>query len=61
MGGIIDNYPLMESIENYEIIRTIWEDGDGDGEQPIPGYNLFILLGILSVVTILITKKVKKS
>ena len=35
--------------------------GEGDGEQPIPGYNLFILFGILSIVAILITKKVKKS
>ncbi|MFX0134594.1 MAG: nitrous oxide reductase family maturation protein NosD, partial [Candidatus Hodarchaeota archaeon] len=32
--------------------------GEGDGEQPIPGYNLFILFGILSIVAILITKKV---
>jgi len=29
--------------------------------QGIPGYNLFLLLGLLSVAAILITKKVKKS
>jgi len=29
--------------------------------EPIPGYNLFVLLGILSVVLILVLKKLKKS
>ena len=33
----------------------------GPSEPAIPGINLFILFGILSVVAILITKKVKKS
>ena len=36
-------------------------DGESDGEQPIPGYNLFFLLGILSVVVIILSKKLKKS
>ncbi|MBA7659096.1 hypothetical protein ES703_67060 [subsurface metagenome] len=35
--------------------------GERDGEQPIPGYNVLFLLGILSVAAILIIKKVKKS
>ena len=58
MGGVIDNYPLMEPIENYEII------GIHEPEQApfkIPGYNLFFLLSILSVVAILLGKKLKKS
>jgi parallel beta-helix repeat protein len=39
------------------------DNGDctyGQGEDAIPGYNFFLLLGILSVVAILIGKKVKK-
>ena len=35
--------------------------GEGDKEPAIPGYNLFLLLGILSVVSILLSKKLKKS
>lgn len=33
--------------------------GEGDGR--IPGYNLFVLLGILSIVAITLSKKLKKS
>jgi len=29
--------------------------------QPIPGYNILFLLGILSVVVILLSQKLKKS
>ena len=36
-------------------------EGDDEGESTIPGYNLFILIGILSIVAILISKKLKKS
>ena len=36
----------------------IWDDGP---EFEIPGYNLFVLLGIFSVVVILVSKKLKKS
>jgi len=51
-AGSKDNYPLMECpIQN----------GDGDGDGIIPGYNLFLLLGILSVVIIIMSKKLKKS
>jgi len=51
-----DFYPLMEPIENY-ILHKITEPSDG----VIPGYNLFILLGFLSVVVIILSKKLKKS
>jgi len=34
--------------------------GDGNGGQAIPGYNLFFLLGVLSVVAIILSKKKKK-
>ncbi len=33
----------------------------GEGDEIIPGYNLFFLLGILSFVAILISRKIKKS
>ena len=35
----------------------IWDDGP---EFKIPGYNLFLLLGILSIVSITLSKKLKK-
>ena len=35
--------------------------GGGGGGGGIPGYNLFFLLGILSVVVIILTKKIRKS
>ena len=43
--GVQDNFP-------------IWDDGP---EFRIPGYNLFVLIGVLSVVAILVSKKLKKS
>ncbi len=43
-AGSQDNFP-------------IWDDG---AEFKIPGYNLFVLLGILSVVSITLSKKLKK-
>jgi len=39
------------------------DNGDctyGQGDGKIPGYNLFFLLGIISVVAIIISKKVRK-
>jgi len=42
-------------IESVNVIKRI------PSEPAIPGYNLFFLLGILSVVAILISKKIKKS
>jgi len=35
--------------------------GEGDEKQPIQGYNLFLLLSVLSVAVILVSKKLKKS
>lgn len=43
-AGSQDNFP-------------IWDDG---AEFKIPGYNLYVLLGILSVVAITLSKKLKK-
>jgi hypothetical protein len=47
----------MEPIENYEIIEMLEPEED---EAKIPGYNLFLLLGILSIVAIIISRKIKK-
>jgi parallel beta-helix repeat protein len=58
-GEVIDNYPLMDSIENYIIIEMLEPSEVSDGI--IPGYNLFLLLGILSIGVIIISKRVKKS
>ena len=35
--------------------------GEGDKEPTIPGYNLFFLIILLSIVSIIINKKIKKS
>ncbi len=59
IGGVIDNYPLMEPIENYEIIEMLEPSEVSD--SGIPGYNPIFLLGILSVVVIILSKKLKKS
>jgi len=59
IGGDIDNYPLMEPIENYEIILMLEPSGVSGGG--IPGYNLFFLLSTQSIVAILIIRKMKKS
>ena len=59
INGDIDKYPLMEPFENYEIIEMLEPSEASSGI--IPGYNLFLLLGILSVVAIILSKKVKKS
>ncbi len=49
---LIDQYPLIDPIENYQII--------GFAGETIPGYNFFFLLGIISIVSVLIIKKIKK-
>ena len=36
-------------------------EGDGDGDEKIPGYDPFFLLGVLSAVAILMRKKLKKT
>ncbi len=52
--GSQDNFPLMKC-------PLLPEEGDDNGDGIIPGYNVFILLGVLSFVAILISKKIKKS
>jgi hypothetical protein len=49
-GQMIDNCPLFEPIENYEIIGFASEDA-------IPGYDILLLLCVCSIVSILIIKK----
>jgi len=49
-GSSVDNFPLMKCP------HSLPQEGGG-----IPGYNLFILLSILSVVLFTISKKLKKS
>ena len=51
-----DKYPLMEPIENYIFIEIV-EPSNG---RKIPGYNLFFLLNILSLVVLVIGRKIKK-
>ena len=51
-GGIVDNHPLMEPIENYEIVEPSEVSG---GE--IPGYNLLFLFSILSFMVIIFIRK----
>ena len=52
----VDYYPLIERTENYEIIKFLKSSGD-----IIPGYNMFILIGALSIGAVLISKKVIKN
>jgi len=52
----VDYYPLIQSTENYEIIKFI-----KDSEADIPGYNLFLIIGILSIILIIINNKIRKS
>ncbi|MHA2366932.1 MAG: right-handed parallel beta-helix repeat-containing protein [Candidatus Hodarchaeales archaeon] len=49
MNGLTDNYPLI----NCPISTQ--------GGNTIPGYDLYLLFGVLSVVIILINKKIRKS
>ena len=48
---IVDVYPLMEPIENYEITNAI---------DLIPGYNILIIIGLLSFPLFLSIRKFKK-
>ena len=48
-AGSQDNFPLMKCPTSAQNSRGI------------PGYNLFILFGILSILTIYISKRIKKS
>ena len=54
-AGSQDNYPMMKCSIPFltRVVFLTWGS--------IPGYNLFFLLGILSVVVIILSKKVKKS
>lgn len=57
-GGTIflplDEYPLMEPIESYEIISEV------SGEV-IPGYNIIFLISVISVISLILLEKRKKS
>jgi hypothetical protein len=58
IDGDIDNYPLVDLIENYEIIEIL----EPEEEEPIiPGYNVFFLFGVLPVIVIILGKKLNKS
>lgn len=59
IGGIVDSYPLIEPIENYEIIK-IYEPSEGSPGE-IPGYNIIILIGIISFVVTIKSKRMKIS
>jgi hypothetical protein len=50
---LIDRYPLIDPKENYQII------GFASGDA-IAGYNLFFLLGILSIITVFVIKRIRK-
>lgn len=51
-GLVLDGFPLFYSIENYELIGV-------GSEEAIPGYNLVILIGIISIVSIFTIKRTK--
>ncbi len=51
----VDYYPLTNYIENYEII------GEVSSEDRIPGYNLFFLIGLISIISISLLKRLKHS
>ena len=54
IAGVNDKYPLIDLIENYEIIR-IYEPPSSP--EIIPGYNITIFIGIISIITIFNVKK----
>ena len=49
-----DEYPLIEPLTNYKIFGFA-EEGPG----AIPGYNLFLVIGIISITLILFLKRTK--
>ncbi|MFX1572288.1 MAG: hypothetical protein ACFFB0_06030 [Promethearchaeota archaeon] len=52
---LIDRYPLVEPFENYEIIKF-----SEDSKSMIPGYDLFLLIGIISTISVFMLFKLKK-
>ena len=48
----IDYYPLFATIENYTIIGEATSEG-------IPSYNLYLIIGILSITSIILLKRLK--
>lgn len=50
----LDSYPLVDPLSNYTIL------GEASGSS-IPSYSLFILMGIISLTSLLILKRAKKS
>ncbi|MFW9895797.1 MAG: NosD domain-containing protein [Candidatus Thorarchaeota archaeon] len=53
---LIDQYPLIDQVINYEIV-SFTEGSEG----MIPGYNPFLLIAIMSIISVFLLKKVKKS
>ena len=51
----MDYYPLKEEFENYEVIGRL-EPPEVPGGS-IPGYNILLLLGIVSTIAAIIVKK----
>ncbi len=51
----VDSYPLIDDTENYEVGKTIESGGT------IPGYILSFLVGMISIASILLMKKIKDS
>lgn len=49
----VDYYPLMETLDNYQILSEVTEEG-------IPGFNLYIMIGLICTFTILILHRQKK-
>ena len=54
VGEYVDRYPLMDSIENYEIIGI-----SSGAEEIIPGYNLFFLICMFCIMSVFLLRKAK--
>ncbi|MFX1303088.1 MAG: Kelch repeat-containing protein [Promethearchaeota archaeon] len=69
-GGTYDPWPAGTSMVStdktwaYDVNTDSWTEvdvGDTGGDNGIPGYNILFLIGTLSIIVIMITKKNKKS
>jgi len=59
----VDRYPLMQTHSNYTLIEPYFPpdpEPDPDPEPKIPGYNMLLLGGVLSISLVIIILKTKQ-